>query len=184
MSFIINTPTIPVQVFNEYLGLNELGSTSGYLSNVKSVDGNVLMFSVYLDTGAMFSNLPIEALYCRKYPVKDDVFFSTKELQPYSCLDGDINIIEISLLRHCPVVCRINDNSYNGVYLFTIDYNGTDLADVPEQRKTHNIIQLSNGQLAALPNNHCLFLNDSLTNNRAVEYPKYKRSTKYYVPGS
>lgn len=184
MSFIINTPTIPVRVFNQYLGLSEAESTPGYLSNVKSVDGNALMFSVYLETGAMFSNLPIEAIWCEKYPVRKDYFLQTKELQPYSCLDGDIDIIEISLLKHCPVVCNIDDNDYDGVYLFTIDYNGTDLADVPEQRKTYNIIQLDNGQLAALPNNRCLFLNDSLTNSEDGEYPKYKRSTKYYVPGS
>ena len=101
MSFIINTPTIPVRVFNQYLGLSKAGSTLGYLSNVKSVDGNALMFSVYLETGAMFSNLPIEAIHCDKYPVRNDsLFLNTKELQPYSCLDGDIDIIEISLLRH------------------------------------------------------------------------------------
>lgn len=186
MAFIINTPALKVYVMKGYL--DQSSSTelvSGYLATVKSVDGNALMFSVYLETGALFSNLPIEAIFCDRYSdIKLDEKLTTQMLQPYSCLDGDIDTVEISLLKHCPVKARFGERFKSGHYLFTIDYNGTDLADDPEQRKTHNIIVLEYGQLAALPNNHCLFLNESLTNNKEVEYPRHKRSTKYYTPGS
>lgn len=180
--FHVATPSIKVYVQEYYL--TRQVSTKlipGYLSSVKSVDGNCLMFSVYLETGAMFSNLPIEAIFCdRYYSIDVDSALSTDELQPYSCLDGAICVLEIPLLRHCPVKTKLG----HGTYLFTIDYNGTGLADDPEQRKTHNIIVLKSGQLCALPNNYCLFINDSLTNNKELDYPNYKRSDRYYTPGS
>lgn len=185
MSFIENTPSIKVKVPNKYLGMKDEGSTSGYLSTVKSVDGNALLFSVYLSSGALFSNLPIEALWCDKYSeINFESELKNPELQPYSCLDGDIDVIEISLLKHCNVLCKINGEELNGTYLFTVDYNGNDLADSPEQRKSHNIIVLRSGQLCALPNNHCLFLNDSLSDNEGAEWPRYRRIDKYYLAGS
>lgn len=181
--FNVNTPSLKVFILNHYLNndINDNSFTEGYLTSVKSIDGNSLSFTVLLETGALFSNLPIESIYIKKYnDINMNIKFNTRQLQPYSCLDGSIQVIEYELLKHCDVKCLIGFNSIKGVYLFTIDYNGSSLADDPEQRKTHNIIALENGQLAALPNNKCLFLNKSLTDNKDNKFPKYKRTEKYY----
>jgi hypothetical protein len=185
MSFIINTPTIAVQVVNKYLtqDASDYDFTSGYLTAVKSVDGNCLMFTVMLDNGAMYSNLPIEVIYCARYgEINPEVTFTTAQLQPYSCLDGDIEIVEYGVARHSEMMVKIAGLDIAARYLFTIDYNGTDLADDPEQRKTHNIVCLVSGQLAALPNNKCLFMNKSLT--KIDGWPKLRRTNKYYTTES
>jgi Iap family predicted aminopeptidase len=81
------------------------------------------------------------------------------------------------------MVIRLDGQDVAAKYLFTIDYNGTSLADDPEQRKTHNILQLSNNQIAAMPNNKCLVLNKSLTTTK--EWPTmYRRISKYYTSES
>ncbi len=185
MSFIINTPTISVKVPNRYLTQDSTDDTltSGYLTAVKSVDGNCLMFTVILECGAMYSNLPIEAIYCDRYgEINPESSFNTQQLQPYSCLDGNINIVEYSVARHSEMLVKIAGLDVAARYLFTIDYNGTDLADDPEQRKTHNIVCLISGQLAALPNNKCLFTNKSLT--KVDGWPKLRRTNKYYTTES
>lgn len=188
MIFNTNIPTIKISVLDSYLtnNLNIITETNGYLMSVKSVDGNALAFTVLLETGAIFSNLPIEAIRCYRYDnfkTKNLKVYNTKELQPYSCLDGDIQIIEYSLLRHSDMLIRLNGEDVDAKYLFTIDYNGTSLADDPEQRKTHNIVQLSNNQIAAMPNNKSLIVNKSLTTING--WPSmYRRINKYYTSES
>lgn len=187
MVFNINTPSIRINVVKKYLTQNDndLVLVAGYLMTVKSVDGNALAFTALLDSGAIFANLPIEALRCNKYKfnVTSQAEYTTPQLQPYSCLDGSIQIVEYELLKHSTMLVKVAGQDVEARYLFTIDYNGTSLADDPEQRKTHNIVQLWNNQIAAMPNNKCLVTNKSLTN--AQGWPSmYRRINKYYVPES
>jgi hypothetical protein len=163
VTFNVNTPSIKISVLDSYLTNNPslTTTTAGYLMSIKSVDGNALAFTLLLDSGAIFSNLPIEAIRCDRYsfPVTNNEVYTTKQLQPYSCLDGDIQIVEYSLLRHSDMLVKVAGQDVEAKYLFTVDYNGTSLADDPEQRKTHNIVQLRNNQVAAMPNNKCLVVN-------------------------
>lgn len=190
--FVQNTPAIKVQVNNKFLN-EELksGYTEGYLISVTSIYGRPLFFTVHLETGALFSRLPITALFCdRFHTLRTKPFqYDLGWLQPYSCLEGDINVIEYAHLKNCQVVGKFGYGSEKeGFYLFTVEVIGKGLTEDPEQHKSHNIIVIEDGQLAALPNNKLLFPDQFFTeidsNDRGDKiWPKYKRNKKYHLAG-
>ena len=147
--------------------------------------GRPLLFTVHLESGALFSGLPIDALMCDRYGEADltSKIIGTELAQPYSCLEGDIQCVQYWYLKDYKVICKVGNQVLNGRYLFTIDYSGDGLADDPEQYKSHNIIVLSNGNMVALPNNMCLFEDGHFT-GELKEFPKYKRNLNYYMPGT
>lgn len=182
MSFIVNLDPIKVLVKRSFLYQNkeQVGFEEGYLIAVKSQNNRPLMFTVHLESGALFSNITIDQIYCDRYfgpnLSPDPKHFYLEELQPYSCLPGDINVISYIHLKDCSVVTKANGV---GVYLFTIDYLGQGLSEDPEQIKSHNIIILECGALCALPNNYCLFQDGFFTRNDSATFPPYKRNKKY-----
>jgi len=73
-----------------------------------------------------------------------------------------------------------------GTYLFTIDNyhphrNEPDFyfAESPDEHKSHNIIELDNGQIGAFPNNRCRMTDPSLSNHD-LKTPDFKVSTRYF----
>ena len=73
-----------------------------------------------------------------------------------------------------------------GTYLFTIDNyhahrNEPDFyfAESPDEHKSHNIIELENGQIGAYPNNRCRMTDPSLSNHD-LKTPDFKVSTRYF----
>ena len=73
-----------------------------------------------------------------------------------------------------------------GTYLFTIDNyhahrNEPDFyfAESPDEHKSHNIIELENGQICAYPNNRCRMTDPSLSNHD-LKTPDFKVSTRYF----
>jgi hypothetical protein len=140
------------------------------------------MFTVHLESGAVWSRLPICAFKCDRYGIttKPDEKIHPKDLQPYSCLDGDIQVISHQYLKDYKVLAKIGSSNLQGRYLFTVDYMGMGLSEDPEQFKTHNVIVLDNGSLAALPNNMLKFQDEHFTTNNGLVFPQYKRSTTYY----
>lgn len=187
MNFSADLPTILIKVNNHYLTNGKsLGFTEGYLISVKAQSNKPLLFTVHLETGALWSGLPIEALRCEKFEILNNkVLFATEKLQPYSCLEGDIQVIQHKYLKNYPGIFKVGSIEMAGYYLFTIDYCGEGLSDDPTQFKTHNIIQLENGQLAALPNNYCKFLdNHFVDKKKEYQLSSYKRNTKNYLAGS
>ena len=73
-----------------------------------------------------------------------------------------------------------------GTYLFTIDNyhahrNEPDFyfAESPDEHKSHNIIELENGQIGAYPNNRCRMTDPSLSNH-GLKTPDFKVSTRYF----
>ncbi len=73
-----------------------------------------------------------------------------------------------------------------GTYLFTIDNyhahrNEPDFyfAESPDEHKSHNIIELENGQIGAFPNNRCRMTDPSLSNHN-LKTPDFKVSTRYF----
>ena len=73
-----------------------------------------------------------------------------------------------------------------GTYLFTIDNyhahrNEPDFyfAESPDEHKSHNIIELENGQIGAFPNNRCRMTDPSLSNHD-LKTPDFKVSTRYF----
>jgi hypothetical protein len=176
---VITTPKIKLLVDNKYLGLDNSNLTQAYLLAVDCRMSSFIRFTVYLETGAVWSGLPIEALYCDRFGSVERNGLSTEKLQPYSCLEGPVSIVEYELLKNAAVETKTLGSGY---YLFTINYQGSGLADDPEQYKTHNIVVLENGRLAAMPNNYLRF-KDNWFSYEASEPVAYKRSPEYFFAG-
>jgi hypothetical protein len=181
--FIQNLPAINVKVCKTYLtdGV-ESGLEDAYLLAVKSIAGRPLLFTVYLDAGAAWSGLPITAIYCDRFnPINYDAPpLEIEEAQPFSCLEGDINVITYDLLKNAEAKIKIKGEVVKANYLFTIDYLGEGLSEDPSQHKTHNIFVLDTGQLVAYPNNMILW-QDGFFAYSPDEMPKYKRTNKYWL---
>lgn len=191
MSKVFSVSTIPIKVRipRYYLGgVSRLEYEIAYLVAVKAQNNNALGFSVHLESGALFSNLPIEALrYDDGRPDFNPVINLGNEiLQPYSCIDGDVQFIQYEYLRSYSGYGRFGTEIKPIRYLFTLDYCGTGFASDPEQYKTHNIVYIEDESkhLAALPNNYCLWLDKHFTNNKECVFPPYKRGTIKYESGT
>lgn len=179
--FIQNLPSINVKVCKSYLtNGQESGLEDAYLLAVKSIPGRPLLFTVYLDTGASWSGLPITAIYCDRFnPINYDAPpLSIEEAQPFSCLEGDINVLTYNLLKNAKAY--LGPDKLVGNYLFTIDYLGEGLAEEPSQHKTHNIFVLDTGHLVAYPNNMILWT-DGFFAYEPGTAPDYRRTNKYYL---
>lgn len=155
-----------------------------YLVAVTAQAGRPLLFTVLLENGALFSGLPISALFCEKYGAEVSTTsqcLSVVEAQPWSCLEGPAQIVEYELLLDAQVWVRTPRlENRNCFYLFTIDYHGEGLAQDPEQSKSHNILVTDHGQLLAMPNNYCLFRNEWFTGGRLAFPTWLRRQSAYY----
>jgi len=179
--FVTNLPALKVLVSKFYLN-GTMGHEPGYLVAAHCRNNRPILFTVHLESGALFSGLPIEALYSSRFSeASPKAVYDTMQLQPFSCLAGPVQCITYDHMKGCGGMFKIDGKDMAGHYLFTIDYAGDGLAEDPEQYKTHNIIELVNGHLAALPNNHCLFLDKFFTEDRG--WPKYYRNSSYWSAG-
>jgi hypothetical protein len=176
---MINTPAIKVFVHNQYLIPKGIGFTEGYLVAADCRPNSFIRWTVYLETGALWSGLPCEAIFYEK----GKKLFENHILQPFSCLEGPVSICEFNLLKQAEgEVIALNKILFK--YLFTINYEGNGLADDPEQYKTHNIVALSTGQIAAMPNNLLSFKDNWLFDpKKEHEKQQYKRTNKRYEAG-
>ncbi len=172
---------IKIAVISHYLNGGKTSSVSNtieaYLIGVKAVTNRALQFTVYTENGAVWSGLPIEALVCNKFNTFKQGGWRNEALQPFSCLEGPIQVYVHPLVENQNLKIKILGKAN---YLFTIDYAGRGLSEDPEQFKTHNICVLENGQLCAVPNNYCEFEDNWFKSSP----PKnYKRNSKTYFAG-
>jgi hypothetical protein len=179
---LMNCHPLKVKIKNSYIS-NLSGYEEGYLIAVSAIPNQQLTFTVHLQSGALFSSVPIEAILCEKFGAtasEESVQLEGHQLQPWTCLEDPSQLLVYDYLENYDTVCKIEDQHVNGNYIMTISYSGRGLADDPEQSKTHNIIVLENGQLAALPNNYILF-KDQFFTTKELEFPKhYRRKSKWY----
>jgi hypothetical protein len=182
MTFTANTPAIKVCVRDSFLFADNTLTTwtEGYLVAVTSLASRPLSFTVHLATGALFSRLPITAIACDRFNGElPEQQYALHIVQPFSCLDGDIQSIELKHLKDYDVIVRLGKEQRFANYLFTVDVAGSGLAEDPEQYKCHHILALTDGQLVAMPNNYVLF-QDGYFAKPSDEWPKYKRQKKYH----
>lgn len=177
----LNTPSTLIYVDNYYLDPANAGVEKAYLVGITIQKGMPLQFTVHLQSGALYSRLPIEALYSTKFNGRLDHEFDTSSLQPWSCLSDQGQYYVIDHLRDYKMRVNIRGKEYPANYLATVDYFGDGLAADLEQFKTHNLVVLPNCQIAALPNNNCLFIDEYFTD--ANNWPKYFRQSKHYFVG-
>ena len=108
--------------------------------------------------GAMWARMPIQALVA-DIPLQDWPTPMEDHLwQPWDCESRHHSIITMDRVSSSPWLCKINNEFYQGKYLFTVDYTDHEIADDPAQHKQSHVIYLTDagkwtGNIVALPNN-------------------------------
>ena len=193
MSFLVsNLPPVNCFVRREYL--YDFKSGHGELEpciwiSLKSIRGQAFRIEVYLPRyGALYDKLPLDAFVSRKTDLKLEEFLSLDTLQIWDCFSYDMVVIQKAFLRNLSCKFYAKDKKFHhGNYMFTVDHASPDLnmidtsfAESPEDHKSFNFIELSNGQYAAQPNNRVIFF-DAASNPKEMLFPDFKVCTKKYV---
>ncbi len=195
-TLVANLPPTKVWVRREYLrdlrdGHGEY--TLGYWVTCKSLSGRALYFETYLtEYGALYDKLPISAFLSwdpdhPNEPEPPTPDLPLTDLQFWNGFDTGLTVVEKNLIFNMDFEVMTRDNGImKGTYLFTIDNyhshrNEPDFyfAESPDEHKSHNIIELDNGQIGAYPNNRCRMTDTSLSNHE-LKRPDFKVSTRYF----
>lgn len=186
---ITNLPNNKVYVRKEYLYDLEKGHgefVEGHWITAKSLPGRAFYFETYLpEYGALFDKLPISAFVSEpKTPTPD---LPLSDLQFWNCMDYGVTTIFKQFIGSMDfeIFTRSHKN-LKGTYICTLDnyHNSADIidystAEVPEEHKSFNILELENGQYCAYPNNRMRVYDNSLT-PKVPKQPDFKVSTEYY----
>lgn len=175
----INLPTLLVKIDVFFLTEGkEQGFINAYLVAARLIRSRPVLFTVHLENGGLYSNVPINAIYHPESTCNEE--YSITQAQPWSCLESPANSLILNHLKDYNVKVNTPDIKTEGIYLFSIDYNGDGLAQDPEQHKMHHIIASKDGCLLALPNNYILFKDDYFTNENSLDVKLLKRQKTYY----
>ena len=186
---ICNMPAEKVWVRKEYLrdlkdGHGEF--VEGVWVSAKSIPGRAFYFETYLPQyGALFDKLPISAFLSR--PKTPDPDLSLPNLQFWNCMDYGVVSIHKQFIGSMDFQILSRDHgTLTGSYICTIDNYHADAnaidystSETPEEHKSHNLLQLDNGQFCLYPNNRMRVYDNSLTPQKPLD-PDFKVSTINY----
>ncbi len=188
-ALICNLPAVEVWVRKEYLTDHQFGHgefVKGVWVSCKSIPGRAFYFETYLpEYAAMYDKLPISAFLSE--PVLPDPDMNLPNLQFWNCMDYGVVSIQKQFIGSMDFELYTRDHGIQkGTYICTIDnyHQDCDMIDYatsenPAEHKSHNLIELQNGQYALYPNNRMRIFDNSLT---PVEpkMPDFKVSTEFY----
>ena len=157
----------------------------GVWVSVKSIPGRAFYFETYLpEYAAMYDKLPISAFVSD--PEKPSPDMELHNLQFWNCMDYGVTVVQKQFVgsMHYEVYTR-DYGTQTGTYICTIDNYHQDpdaidyaTSEQPEH-KSHNLIELDNGQFCLYPNNRTRIFDNSLTPANPKN-PDFKVSTVYY----
>ena len=189
MNLICNLPAEKVWVRKEYLRDHQDGHgefVEGVWVSAKSIPGRAFYFETYLpEYGAMYDKLPISAfLRAPKTPTPD---MSLENLQFWNCMDYGVTAINKGFVSSMDAEIFTRDHGLmRGQYLFTLDnYHANidvidnNVSETPAEHKSHNCIELENGQFGLYPNNRMRLYDLSITPEDPL-MPDFKVSTVEY----
>ena len=188
-SLIANMPAEEVWVRKEYLTDFKYGHgefTPGVWVSAKSMPGRAFYFETYLpEYAAIYDKLPISAFVSR--PVTPDPDMDLPNLQFWNCMDYGVTAICKQFIGSMDYEIYSRDyGNVRGKYVVTLDNYHDDIdrvdystAETPAEHKSHNLIELDNGQFALYPNNRLRIYDNSLT-PKNPKMPDFKVSTKVY----
>ena len=186
---ICNLPAIHVWVRREYLRDHEDGHgefVKGVWISCKSMPGRAFYFETYLpDYGAMFDKLPISAFVSEPETPKKDL--ELHNLQFWNCMDYGVVSIHKQFVSSMMFEAYTRDQGkLKGTYVATIDNYHADIntidystSETPAEHKSHNLLELENGQFGLYPNNRMRIYDNSLTPDKPL-MPDFKVSTMEY----
>jgi hypothetical protein len=170
-----NTEPLQVKVLGSYLGIDK-DYENGTLVSVRSLMNQALQFSVLLESGALYTGIPIHMI-CSP---EDDCALSLSEAQMYDNIGNKIQVITFDLLRYMPCTVKTDfDSIINGQYLFTIDFVGDGLSRHPVQWKQFHCISTYRGWMV-YPQYRIKFTDDALCPNH-TEQIQYKFNEKIHL---
>ena len=186
---IVNLPSIDVWVRKEYLKDHEDGHgefVKGIWITAKSIPGRAFYFETYLpDYGALYDKLPISAFVSK--PVVPTPDMDLYNLQFWNCMDYGVVAITKNFIASMDFEVYTRDHgTLTGQYVATLDNYHADpdvidysTSEKPAEHKSHNIIELENGQFCLYPNNRMRVYDNSLTPDEPLQ-PDFKVSTEIY----
>jgi len=186
---IANLPSYEVWVRKEYLTDHKSGHgefVKGVWVSAKSIPGRAFYFETYLpDYAAMFDKLPISAFCSDPETPKPDM--TLHNLQFWNCMDYGVVAVQKQFIgsMHYEVMTR-DFGTQTGTYICTLDNYHQDVdaidystSEQPAEHKSHNLLELDNGQFCLYPNNRMRIYDNSLT-PETPKTPDFKVSTVYY----
>lgn len=177
-------PPIEVFIWNRFLHDNDSsyeGKTEGHLVAVRARQNQALQFSVLLETGALFTGLPANAITFRSDCVNP--ILTLQDSQMWDCVSDDIEVFCIENLRYAPCEVIGNQIAASGMYLFTIDFVGEGYSRHPTHWKQLHAVQTLGGDLLLYPQYRIMFLDKALC-SKNDSLPKYKANTKQWIVGN
>lgn len=186
---ITNLPNQKVYVRKEYLYDLEKGHgefVEGHWVTAKSLPGRAFYFETYLpEYGALFDKLPISAFVSE--PNTPDPDLPLSDLQFWNCMDYGVTTVYKQFIGSMDFeIFTRSHKRVKGTYICTLDnyHNSADIidystAEVPDEHKSFNILELENGQYCAYPNNRMRVYDNSLTPQEPKQ-PDFKVSTRYF----
>ena len=186
---IANLPAVEVWVRKEYLTDHQSGHgefVKGVWVSVKSIPGRAFYFETYLpEYAAMYDKLPISAFVSSPETPSPDM--PLNNLQFWNCMDYGVVAVTKQFIGSMTYECHTRDfGAQRGTYVCTIDNYHRDpdsidysTSENPAEHKSHNLIQLDNGQYCLYPNNRTRIYDNSLT-PKDPKTPDFKVSTQYY----
>ena len=188
-TLICNLPSIDVWVRKEYL-MDHKGGYDEFVRGVwvscKSIPGRTFYFETYLpEYGALYDKLPISAfLSTDELPQIDMDLYN---LQFWNCMDYGVVCITKQFISTMDYEVLTRDHgTMKGSYIATIDNYHADINTVdystsekPAEHKSHNLLELDNGQFCLYPNNRMRVYDNSLTPDKPLQ-PDFKVSTMEY----
>jgi hypothetical protein len=133
----------------------------------------------------MYDKLPISAFVSE--PKTPDPDMNLQNLQFWNCMDYGVVAVNKQFIGSMDYeVYTRNHGTMKGSYVCTLDnyHQDPDIIDYscsenPSEHKSHNLIELDNGQYALYPNNRTRIYDNSLTPENP-KMPDFKVSTQIY----
>lgn len=175
-----NLPALQVYVSNSFLNAKADGCEAGTLISVRAQQNQALQFSVLLESGALYTGLPINAL--SRQAIFNPVALS--KAQAYDAISSNIEVITLETLRHmkCTYLPFGEKTPLEALYLFTIDFVETGLARHPIQWKQFHVLEdASTGILVIYPQYRIQFKDGALCPNGNKPLPEYKFNDKIHL---
>jgi hypothetical protein len=179
-----NLPPIEVFIWNRFLhdnNSNYEGKTEGHLVAVRARQNQALQFSVLLETGALFTGLPANAITFRSDCVNP--ILNLADSQMWDCISDDIEVFTMESLRYAECEVKGDQIAVLGKYLFTIDFVGEGYSRHPTHWKQLHAVQTLAGDLLLYPQYRIIFTDKALCSN-TKDIPKYKANTTQWIVGS
>lgn len=179
MSTNISLPPIQCYVDNTFLFFNqqEFLVSSAHLIGARSLQNQALQFSVLLDTGALYTGLPANAISFEDTLPQ----YSLQQACMWDNISSDIEFICYDTLRYMSCTVKLSDDTIvEGAYLFTIDYKGSnDLSRSAEHWKQSHVIKAATGEMLVYPQYKIKFTDTALCDNISTNMPnKHNKFTQ------